>query len=247
MVSSRNPKQFWSAESAALAGHAAPLRCSEEEAVEQLDALLSDAVRLQTAADVPVGAFLSGGIDSSTVVAMMCRHERQVRTFTIGFAEAGYDESGYARAVARHLGTAHTEFMVTASDAMAVVPKLATIYSEPFADASQIPMYLVAEQARRHVTVALSGDGADELFGGYNRYFWADAIWRGIRPFPHVVRRMLSGALTAMPVSAIDRMVRAASSLLPRKPVSPTRGTKCTRSLRSSRPKMPPRCTRDSS
>ena len=221
-----DPRPFWSAESAALAGFAAPLRCSEEEAVEQLDELLSDAVRLQTAADVPVGAFLSGGIDSSTLVALMCRHERRVRTFTIGFAEAGYDEAGYARAVARHLGTAHTEFEVTAADAMAVIPKLSTIYSEPFADASQIPTYLVAQQARRHVTVSLSGDGGDELFGGYNRYFWADAIWRGIRPFPRVVRTTLAGALTTMPVSMVDRLVSAASPLLPAKRRVPNPGDK---------------------
>ena len=210
-----DPHPYWSAESTVMAGLAEPLRCSEEEAVEQLDALLSDAVRLQTAADVPVGAFLSGGIDSSTIVALMCRHERRVRTFTIGFGETGYDEAVYAREVARHLGTAHTEFELTASDAMAVIPKLARIYSEPFADASQIPTYLVSEQARRHVTVSLSGDGADELLGGYNRYFWADSIWRGIRPLPGAMRRILSRAVTSIPVSAIDRLASAASPLIP--------------------------------
>ncbi len=209
------PVAYWSAEAQSLTGHSALLQCSEEEAVERLESLLSDAVRLQTAADVPVGAFLSGGIDSSIVAALMCRHERQVRTFTVGFAESGYDEAGYARAVARHLGTAHTEFEVTASDAMAVIPKLPSIYSEPFADASQIPTYLVSENARRHVTVALSGDGGDEMFGGYNRYFWADAIWRGIQPFPHIVRRAAGRAITAVPVSAIDRMAGAGFALAP--------------------------------
>jgi len=212
-----DPIPYWSAESAALNGLSEPLSCREEDAVEQLEELLCDAVRLQTFADVPVGAFLSGGIDSSTVVALMCRAERRVRTFTIGFAEAAYNEAGHAREVARHLGTAHTEFELTASDAMAVVPRLATIYSEPFADASQIPTYLVSAQARRHVTVALSGDGADELFGGYNRYFWADSIWRGICPLPHALRRMLAGALSAMPVTTIDGMASAMSPLLPAK------------------------------
>jgi asparagine synthase (glutamine-hydrolysing) len=221
-----DPTTFWSAESAAMTGFSAPLRCGDEEAVEQLDELLSDAVRLQTAADVPVGAFLSGGIDSSTLVALMCRHERQVRTFTIGFAEAGYDEARHARAVARHLGTAHTEFEATASDAMGVIPKLATIYSEPFADASQIPTFLVAQLARRHVTVSLSGDGADELFGGYNRYLWADAIWRGIRRLPVAARRTLGEVLTTVPVSAVDRTVNLASYLLPAKCRVPNAGDK---------------------
>jgi asparagine synthase (glutamine-hydrolysing) len=209
------PRSYWSAESAVIEAHAEPFRLSEQDAVGQLDELLSDAVRLETSADVPVGAFLSGGIDSSTVVALMCRHERRVRTFTIGFDEPEYDESPYARAVARHLGTEHTDYQLSSADAMAVIPKLSAIYSEPFSDASQIPTYLISELARRHVTVALSGDGADELFGGYNRYFWADSIWRSIRPLPHWARRALSRGLSAAPVTAIDRMARAIAPLLP--------------------------------
>ena len=210
-----DPVRYWSAESAVIIGLSDPLSCSEERAAEQLEELLSDAVRLQTSADVPVGAFLSGGIDSSTVVALMCRHERRVRTFTIGFGEGAYNEAGHAREVARHLGTVHTTFELTPSDAMAVIPKLATIYSEPFADASQIPTYLVSAQARRHVTVALSGDGADELFGGYNRYFWADSIWRAIRPLPRVIRRMLGGLLLRIPVGMLNSSVGALYPLLP--------------------------------
>jgi asparagine synthase (glutamine-hydrolysing) len=181
-----------------------------EDAAEQLETLLSDAVRIETIADVPVGAFLSGGIDSSAVVAMMCRHARHVKTFTIGFAEAGYNEAPHARAVARHLGTAHTELEVTPAEAMAVIPRLPAIYSEPFADASQIPTFLVSQLARQHVTVALSGDGADELFGGYNRYAWAGRIWSGIRPFSATLRRAAASAIAQLPPSLIDRAVPSA-------------------------------------
>jgi asparagine synthase (glutamine-hydrolysing) len=165
-------------------------------------------------ADVPLGAFLSGGIDSSTVVTLMQRQSaRPVRTFTIGFSESGYDEAPQARAVAAHLGTDHTELYVTPREAMAVIPRLAAIYDEPFGDSSQIPTFLVSELARRHVTVALTGDGGDELFGGYPRYAMAETVWRRLSAAPMGARRVLASACRRAPIGVLNAM----SWLLPRR------------------------------
>lgn len=179
------PLPYWSARQVAEQGVAAPLRDSLDELVTRLDALLRDAVKLRMEADVPLGAFLSGGIDSSLVVALMqTQSDKPIKTFTIGFHEAAYNEANEAGAVARYLGTQHTELYVTPEEAQAVIPHLPMLYDEPFADASQIPTFLISELTHRHVTVSLSGDGGDELFAGYNRYFWGRHLWRWVRGMP---------------------------------------------------------------
>jgi asparagine synthase (glutamine-hydrolysing) len=178
---------------------------SEEALLTQLEGTLSLAVQAQSLADVPLGAFLSGGVDSSTIVALMQKHAREqgtasVQSFTIGFDEAGFDESPYARAVAQYLGTRHHEMRVTAQMAQDVIPTLPWMYDEPFADSSQIPTHLVCKAARQHVTVALSGDAGDELFGGYNRYFWGPRIWNRLGSLPAPLRHSLGGVLQAVPI-----------------------------------------------
>jgi asparagine synthase (glutamine-hydrolysing) len=154
---------------------------------------------------VPLGAFLSGGVDSSSVVALMqLQSSRPVKTFTVGFEEAGFDESPHARAVARHLGTDHTELMVSTQETRAVIPLLPSMYDEPFADSSQVPTHLICRAARREVTVALSGDGGDELFGGYNRYFWGPAVWDKVAWLPYPLRRQLGAAIRTVPTAGWD-------------------------------------------
>lgn len=190
-------RPYWSLAEVIEAGRVQAFSGSDQEAVSALDKLLRDAVRRQMVADVPLGAFLSGGIDSSTIVALMqAQSSRPVKTFTIGFSEEGYNEAEHAKAVARHLGTEHTELYVSPRQALDVIPRLPTLYDEPFSDSSQIPTFLVSEMARQHVTVSLSGDAGDELFGGYNRYFLTHQWWQRIQTIPSWMRVCIAGSLT---------------------------------------------------
>jgi asparagine synthase (glutamine-hydrolysing) len=188
---------------------------SAEEAIISLEQLLNDAVRSQSLADVPLGAFLSGGVDSSCIVALMqAQSSKPVKTFTVGFEEAGFDESPHARAVASYLGTDHNEFFVSAKQAQEVIAELPTIYDEPFADSSQVPTHLVCKAARQQVTVALSGDAGDELFGGYNRYFWGPRIWSRLALLPYPARQALGAAIKSVPTGGWDALSRPVNAML---------------------------------
>ena len=210
------PQPYWSLKHAAESGVKSPIGMDEREAIDELDTLLRDAVRMRTVADVPVGVFLSGGIDSSTVVALMqAQSARPVRTFSIGFDEEAYNEAKHAKAVAAHLGTDHTELYVTPEQAMAVIPTLPEIYDEPFADSSQIPTILVSKLAREHVTVTLSGDGGDELFCGYVRYFWGRRIWNKIGRVPTGLRNLAGRALTAISPQSWNTLMGGVTRLVP--------------------------------
>lgn len=209
-------KAYWSgAEVAVTRGGAdAPRFKTPEAAVEALEGLLLDAVGRQMMSDVPLGAFLSGGIDSSTVVALMQKQsERPVHTFSIGFHEERYNEAEHARAVAAHLGTHHTDLYVDEATLLGVVPKLAHMYDEPHADSSQIPTYLVSKLAREHVTVALSGDGGDEIFAGYGRYKQGADLMAGLGRLPLALRQVMAGIIRAAPMGALDAAVSLVRSV----------------------------------
>lgn len=206
----KSPKAstYWSINDIAEKAHQNLFTGTADEAVSELESKLGDAVERQMMADVPLGAFLSGGIDSSTIVALMqSRSTRPAKSFSIGFHEEGYNEAQHAKAVAKHLGTEHTEYYVKSEDAMAVVPALASMYSEPFADSSQIPTYLVSKMAREHVTVALSGDGGDELFCGYGRYNKTANTWNKIRHIPMPLRSVAAMGLKSVPTKIWDAML----------------------------------------
>lgn len=207
---------YWSAKETAEAGLRDLFKGSEDEALQLLEEKLRVAIAGQMIADVPLGAFLSGGIDSSLVVALMqAQSATPVKTFTIGFHEAGYNEAEFAKAVATHLGTEHTELYVTPTEAMEVIPRLPQLYDEPFADASQVPTFLVSELTRRKVTVSLSGDGGDELFGGYNRYFWGRNIWNKVGWMPRELRKMAAAGITTVSPAMWDAAFQGLSPVLP--------------------------------
>jgi asparagine synthase (glutamine-hydrolysing) len=210
------PVSYWSLLQVVERGAAARFSGREGEAIEELDALLRDAVKIRMEADVPLGVFLSGGIDSSVVTALMqIQSERPVRSFSIGFDVSEYNEADNAAAVARHLGTDHTELYVTPEQALAVIPRLPTIYDEPFADASQIPTYLLSQLTRQHVTVALSGDGGDEMFGGYNRHVWATQLERAIKWIPKTGRNALASMISSVSSKRLDSLCRCLEPVLP--------------------------------
>ena len=202
------PTIYWSLAEAAERGKARPFQGSTLDALDGLERCLGTVVRRQMLSDVPLGSLLSGGIDSSLITALMqANSDRPVRTFTIGIADGDFDESGHARAVARHLGTDHTEWRLTGADALEIVPKIGSLYDEPFADPSQIPTHLLMTLARSRVTVALSGDGGDELFGGYNRYRMAPKVWARIGWLPAPLRHALGNGMTAISVESINRFI----------------------------------------
>ena len=210
-------ESYWSGAQVAREGVADPLALSPAEATDRLESLLERVIGRQMVSDVPIGAFLSGGVDSSTVVAIMQRLSSQpVKTFTVGFDDKAYNEAEQAKAVARHLGTDHTELYVSPQQAMDVIPQLPAMYDEPFADSSQIPTHLISALARQHVTVALSGDGGDELFGGYDRYLFTAAWWKRIENVPISLRAVAARALKAVPAGAWTRFGEISGGMLPR-------------------------------
>lgn len=213
-----NIREYWSFNKIAELGNATPYKGRDIDAIEHLHKLLLDSVKNQMAADVPLGAFLSGGIDSSAIVALMqAQSTRPIKTFTIGFSEKNYDEAAYAQKIARHLGTEHTELYITPQDALNVIPSIPRIFDEPFSDSSQVPTYLVAKLARQHVTVSLSGDGGDELFAGYTRYDWGNNIWHKIGWMPKQFRRSIATGLETIPPSMWGKLFTKLDAVVPAK------------------------------
>jgi asparagine synthase (glutamine-hydrolysing) len=209
---------YWSALDVADAGMRTPFTGSSREAVDALEEVLEDSVALRMVADVPVGAFLSGGVDSSLVVALMQRQtSRPVRTFSIGFDEPQWNEADRAAEVARRLGTEHAELYVTVDDALAVIPALGAIYDEPLGDPSQLPTVFVSRLARHSVSVTLTGDGGDELFGGYDRYAVATDLWRHVQQVPRGARQWAAATVERLPAASVDRFAEAVTAMLPRR------------------------------
>ena len=211
-------EKYWDALDVVTKGAKDPFDESKIEITNNLDTVLKKAVSQQMMADVPLGAFLSGGVDSSTVVALMqTQSSKPIKTFTIGFEEAGFNEAGFAKTVAEHLKTEHTELYVSSQDALNVIPKLPELYCEPFADSSQIPTFLVSSLAREHVTVSVSGDGGDELFCGYNRYVFAEKLWKGLNLVPAGGRILIGRTIENLPTGIWNKAFSAIDRMTPRK------------------------------
>lgn len=210
------PISYWSFNNIVEAGLKNPFKGTTTQAVNSLEKALLTSINDQMLSDVPLGAFLSGGIDSSTIVALMQNQSSSpIKTFTIGFDNEGYNEAVHAKAVAGYLGTEHTELYVQPKDALAVIPKLSSIYCEPFSDSSQIPTYLLSQLASQHVKVALSGDGGDELFGGYNRYLMAQNIWLQSRKLPKEIRKFIGQILQTLSPNKWDSIFEKLTPILP--------------------------------
>jgi asparagine synthase (glutamine-hydrolysing) len=212
------PRHYWSLRNVITHGTQNPFTGTDTEAIDRFESLLKHAIGQRMIADVPLGAFLSGGVDSSLIVALMqAQSTRPVRTFTIGFHEKEHNEAEFAKDVAKHLGTDHTEMYVTGQDALDVIPQLPALYDEPFSDYSQIPTYLVCKMARQHVTVALSGDAGDELFGGYERYYIGRKLWNQFAWLPQPARRALAAMMTLLPASTLNTLASTAGPLMPKR------------------------------
>jgi asparagine synthase (glutamine-hydrolysing) len=211
-------ERYWDSREIAKKGFQSPFDAPIAEVAKNLEVELKKTISQQMTSDVPLGAFLSGGIDSSAVVALMqAQSSRPVKTFTIGFKEAGYNEAEFAKLVAGHLGTEHTELYVSSQDALDVIPKLPNLYCEPFADSSQIPTFLVSALAREHVTVSLSGDGGDELFCGYNRYLFADKVWKGLKTTPTAIRELVGKSVKSLPAEGWSKTFQFLNGITPAK------------------------------
>lgn len=211
------PKAYWSMRDTVVAGQQSRLH-DDNVATDELERLLSQSVQRQSLSDVPLGAFLSGGVDSSTIVALMQKQSmRPIKTFSIGFAEAAFNEAEHARGIARHLATDHTEMIVAPSDARDVIPKLSQMYDEPFGDSSQIPTHLVASLARKSVTVSLSGDGGDELFGGYNRHVWGERLHARFGAMPNPLKRVIGVLLGLVAPEPANSLGELAGKILPQR------------------------------
>ena len=212
------PTAYWSVNGAVQVAQKNPFEGSDEQALNVLDQVLMQSVKSQMQADVPLGAFLSGGVDSSLIVAMMqAQSSRPVKSFSIGFEDKQFDEAPFAKEVARHLGTDHHELYVSAEQARGVIPNLPKLYDEPFSDSSQIPTFLVSEMARQHVTVSLSGDAGDELFGGYNRYTWGNSIWSKLSAVPKPARHLAAATITSVSPANWNRFAAPLLAVAPQK------------------------------
>jgi asparagine synthase (glutamine-hydrolysing) len=211
-------KTFWNSEDLFKKGLSNPFEGSKEDAIAGLDQKLSQAVKRHMVSDVPLGAFLSGGVDSSLVVALMQKmSSNPIKTFTIGFNEKNYNEAQHAKTISKHLGTEHTEVYLNPNEVMEKIPDILSFVDEPFADSSQIPTWFISHVTRQHVTVSMSGDGGDELFSGYVRYFWAEKLWKSINTFPGVIKNTLANILINSNPDTLDKLYRLFSFIIPQK------------------------------